>query len=94
LPQNPEFGWEIFSDEEADAMIYRLGNMTLLNTGTNKILGNSGFAVKKSAFANSDFELTRKIAEDYFEWTPGRIATRQRWLARLATSVWRISQLS
>lgn len=94
LPQNPEFGWEIFSDEEADAMIYRLGNMTLLNTGTNKILGNSGFAVKKSAFANSDFDLTRKIAEDYFEWTPGRIAARQRWLARLATSVWRISQLS
>jgi hypothetical protein len=94
LPQNPEFGWEIFSDEEADAMIYRLGNMTLLNTGTNKILGNSGFAVKKSAFANSDFELTRKIAEDYFEWTSGRIAARQKWLARLATSVWRISQLS
>jgi hypothetical protein len=94
LPQNPEFGWEAFTDEEADAMIYRLGNMTLLNAGTNKILGNSGFAVKKSAFAHSDFELTRKIAEDYAEWTPGRIAARQRSLARLATSVWRISQLS
>ncbi len=30
LPQNPEKDWEAFTDEEADAMVYKLGNMTLL----------------------------------------------------------------
>jgi len=38
--------------------------------------------------------LTRKIAEDNADWTPERIAARQKALAKLATSVWRIAQLS
>ena len=30
LPQNTENGWEAFSEEEVDAMVYRIGNMALL----------------------------------------------------------------
>lgn len=94
LPQNPENDWGAFSDEEADAMVYRLGNMALLSKSVNKNLGNSGFGVKKPVLAESQFELTRKIAEDNADWTPERIAARQKALAKLATSVWRIAQLS
>ncbi len=94
LPQNPENDWEAFSDEEVDAMVYRLGNMALLSKSVNKNLGNSGFGVKKPVLAESQFELTRKIAEDNADWTPERIAARQKALAKLATSVWRIAQLS
>lgn len=94
LPQNPESGWGTFSDDEVDAMIYRLGNMTLLKKGDNKNLGNCGFQLKKTVFAKSSFDLTRKIAEENADWTPERIAARQKTLAKLATTVWRIAQLS
>jgi hypothetical protein len=94
LPQNPEAGWDAFTDEEADAMVYRLGNMTLLAKKSNKNLGNDGFDIKKPVLAESQFELTRKIAEDNTDWTPARIAARQNILAKLATSIWRIAQLS
>jgi hypothetical protein len=68
--------------------------MALLSKSVNKNLGNSGFDVKKPVLAESQFELTRKIAEDNADWTPERIAARQKALAKLATSVWRIAQLS
>lgn len=94
LPQNPGAGWDAFSEEEAEAMTYRLGNMTLMAKGANKDVGNAPFAAKKPVLAVSTFELTRKIAEDNADWTPERIAARQKTLARLATSVWRVAQLS
>lgn len=94
LPQNPGAGWEVFSDEEAEAMTYRLGNMALMAKGANKDVGNAAFTAKKPVLAASAFELTRKIAEDNADWTPERIAARQKTLARLATSVWRVAQLS
>lgn len=94
LPQNPASGWSAFNEEEADMMVYRLGNMTLLNKGQNKDLGNAEFAVKKPVLAGSNFELTRKVAEENLEWTPERIAARQKSMAKIATGVWRIAQLS
>jgi hypothetical protein len=94
LPQNPANGWQTFSNEEAEALTYRLGNMALMAKGANKDAGNASFAVKKPLFAASAFELTRKLAEDNADWTPERITARQKTLARLATSVWRVTQLS
>ncbi|MCF7987984.1 MAG: DUF262 domain-containing HNH endonuclease family protein [Methylovulum sp.] len=94
LPQNPEHNWDAFTDEEADALVYRLGNMTLLAKKTNKNLGNDGFAIKKPILAESQFDLTRKLAEENADWTPERIAARQKSLAKLATTVWRVAQLS
>jgi len=94
LPQNPANGWQAFTDEEAEALTYRLGNMALMAKGANKEAGNASFAVKKPLLAASAFELTRKVAEDNADWTPERIAARQKTLARLASSVWRVAQLS
>jgi hypothetical protein len=56
--------------------------------------GDEGFVVKKPVFAESQFELNRKIAEDNADWTPERIAARQKALAKLAITVWRVAQLS
>ncbi|MDH3460919.1 MAG: DUF262 domain-containing HNH endonuclease family protein [Burkholderiaceae bacterium] len=94
LPQNPQAGWEAFSNEEADALTYRLGNMTLMQTGTNKELGNASYAAKQMVFEQSSFAVTRKLAGDHAEWTPERIAAHQRWMAAQATAIWRIAQLS
>lgn len=93
LPQNPQSGWEAFGNEEAEVLVYRLGNMTLLQTGANKNLGNAAFGAKRVAFESSGFAITRKLATDHADWTPERIAAHQNWMAAQATAIWRIPQL-
>lgn len=94
LPQNPGNGWKQFTDEEAEAMVYRIGNMALLAKGVNKDIGNADYSIKRSALQTSGFGLTQKLAEENADWTPERIAARQKMLAKLATAIWRIDQLS
>jgi hypothetical protein len=94
LPQNPGAGWDAFTEEEIEALVFRLGNMTLMQAGQNRNAGNDDYAAKRPAYAASGFALTRKIAEENADWTPERIAARQNQMARQATSIWRIAQLS
>ncbi|MBS1913870.1 MAG: DUF262 domain-containing protein [Bacteroidetes bacterium] len=94
LPESPEQHWPTFSDDEADEMVYRLGNMTLLEDGPNHKLGNKPFDKKKAVYERSAFEITRRIAAENADWTPERLAERQRWMARQATSIWRVAQLA
>ncbi len=94
LPQNPQADWEAFTDEEVDALTYRLGNMTLMQAGANQDLGNTRYAAKRPVFEQSGFAITRKLATDHAEWTPERIAAHQNWMATQATAVWRIAQIS
>lgn len=94
LPLNPASGWGPFSDEELETLVYRVGNMAMLEVRANRDSGNATFEAKKPAYEASHFELTRRIATDNQDWTPARISTRQRTMAKLATSVWRVSQLA
>lgn len=94
LPENPHDGWEAFSDDEFEALVYRIGNLTLLSKSANKDLGNKPFAEKKAVYQASSFTITRKVAEDNADWNPERVAARQKGMAILATSIWRVSQLS
>jgi len=94
LPESPQNGWAGFSDAEHDALVNRLGNMTLLNRDENKSIGNAPFDVKREAYLRSEFKMTRRLAEDADEWTPARLAARQNLMAKIAASIWRISQLS
>ena len=94
LPQNPQSGWDAFSNEEAEALTYRLGNMTLMQAGANKDVGNAAYAAKRTVFEQSGFAITRKLAADNAEWTPERVAAHQTWMAAQATAIWRIAQLS
>lgn len=94
LPENPEAGWDVFSEEEIEALVFRLGNLTLLHISQNKNLGNAPYAQKQPVYADSGFGITKKIAADNAEWTPERLAARQNWMASQATAIWRIEQLS
>lgn len=94
LPQNAPDGWGGFSNDEADALLYRLGNMTLMEAGNNRDAGNKEYAAKREAYRHSGFATTRRIADENAEWTPERIAARQTWMADQATSIWRVAQLS
>ncbi len=94
LPQNPDAGWEHFNEMDGDAFTFRLGNMTLLESGPNRELGNRGFLAKRDSYAASQLAITRAIAADSDEWTTQRIIERQRQMAKAATGIWRIDQLS
>jgi hypothetical protein len=93
LPQNPDSGWDNFSDEEVDAFKYRLGNMTLCETNLNRQLGNDDYNSKREGYNNSVFSLTRKLAEKNQDWNVKSISARQNWMAKQAVSIWRIDEL-
>jgi hypothetical protein len=42
---------------------------------------------KRAVFAQSGFEITRRVARENQEWTPDRIASHQQWLAKQATAI-------
>lgn len=94
LPQSPDNGLENFHDRDLDALIYRLGNMVMLEAGKNKDIGNAHYNQKRDVLAKSTFALTRQLAEKNETWTPKGIGVRQKKLANIATSVWRIAQIS
>jgi len=94
LPQSPQAGWDAFNDRDLEAFVYRLGNMVMLEGGKNKDIGNKPYAEKRPVLQQSGLRLTQKLAEENAEWLPERLVARQKQLANLATTVWRIAQLS
>ena len=94
LPQRAPDNWGGIGNDDAEALVYRLGNMTLLQSGVNRDLGNDEYSQKRAAYRQSGFVITRKLGEENVDWTPERIASRQKWMADQATAIWRISQLS
>ena len=94
LPQNAPDGWGGFGNDDAEALVYRLGNMILLEAGANRDLGTVAYNQKRANYEQSGFAITKKLANDNAEWTPERIAAQQNWMATQATSIWRIARLS
>ncbi|GIU80981.1 MAG: DUF262 domain-containing protein [Acidobacteria bacterium] len=92
LPQSPDEGWEAFPDRDLENFIYRLGNMTLLETSLNREISNKSYEEKRLTLQKSKVLLTRKLAEENENWTPERLDAWQRELAKIATATWRISQ--
>lgn len=91
LPERPETGWEQFDEQQHDRAVYRLGNMVILRASANRKIGNTNFAEKAETYRHSEFATTRRIAENYDEWSLEKIAAQQTWMARQATAIWRIN---
>ncbi|SHJ63966.1 Protein of unknown function [Reichenbachiella agariperforans] len=94
MPESIQEGWDNIEDRDHDQFVYRLGNMTILNKSVNRDLGNADFLTKKAKYQESEFFLTLRVANENSEWNPERIAEHQKWMARQATSIWRIAQLN
>lgn len=94
FPRSAERGWEAFPERDPESSAFRLGNMTLLEAGKNRDLGNADYETKRVIYLASAFAITRELAEQNAEWTPERIERRQRWMASQATAIWRIDQLA
>lgn len=93
MPESLGEDWELIEDRDHQQFVYRIGNMTILNSTLNRQIGNSSFENKKSIYENSEFLITQRIATENNDWSPERIKVHQTWLANQAKAVWRISQL-
>ncbi|WP_341736751.1 DUF262 domain-containing HNH endonuclease family protein [Microcoleus sp. CAWBG640] len=87
LPEVPTDDWrQNFTDVQIEEMVYRLGNLSLLEPSFNRDIGQKNYQIKREKYQQSVYALTKNIlAED---WTPDAIAARQRNLARRAVHIW------
>lgn len=92
LPENPISEWEAsFPLDRQKDFVYRLGNLTLLESALNRRVGNGTYAEKIPAYAQSSYELSKAIAQDPAdEWTPTGLNQRQQHMARRAAQIWRV----
>ena len=88
LPESPSSDWrETFTDSQIEEMVYRIGNLTLLEPHLNRQVGNQIYPVKQEVYQQSVYKLTQDILAE--EWLPNTLTTRQRHLAQRATHIWR-----
>lgn len=91
LPENPLDDWsEQFPREHWDAAVYRMGNLTLLESALNRQVGNLSYSGKLTAYGQSAYTLSRQVTEMATEqWTLDLLNERQRRLAKRAVHLWR-----
>ena len=79
--------------QEADELIGRIGNLTLLSGKINREISNKPFSIKRKRYESSEIALTRSIAKEE-RWGREEIEKRSRELAKLAIEAypWPISK--
>ncbi len=88
LPENPDEAWSAaFPDGTAE--MYKLGNYTLLEPAANRRVARKSIADKKVEYAKSNYKLSKDFG--WHEWTRTQIADRQKWMAKQAVAIWRLS---
>ncbi|MBQ7625732.1 MAG: DUF262 domain-containing protein [Rhodocyclaceae bacterium] len=90
LPENPSAAWDDnFQPSRQEDFIYRIGNLTLLESGLNREIGNNQLQEKLPCYKQSQYQLTQRISADYDDWTPAVLNARQKLLASRAVHIWR-----
>lgn len=89
LPQNPNEEWGE-DNYDFDALIYRLGNLCLLEKSYNTDIENRPYSEKIETYKKSAFETTRSIPAEYAEWNGNSINKRQQQMGNCAKSIWKI----
>lgn len=87
-PQHPNEEW---NDDNLDSLIYRLGNMCLLEKKLNNNIGNKRYAEKVEVLNQSTFITTNSISSEYPEWVQKSIVDRQKQMAKCAKTIWKIT---
>ena len=89
LPKNPGQEWGE-DNYDFDSLIYRLGNMCLLEKKYNKDLQNASYNKKSEAYLQSSFVTTSIIPTEYTTWDGNTITKRQQKMGKCAKSIWKI----
>lgn len=89
LPQNPGAEWGD-DNYDYDSLIYRLGNMCLLEKKYNKDIQNASYKEKSEVYQQSSFVTTSSIPADYSVWDRNTINRRQQKMGKCAKGIWKI----
>jgi len=91
LPENPCREWEdAISEDKRDKLVYRVGNLSLLEASPNRAIGNETYLGKIDQYRASSYTLSQQLAvEAPTEWTEALIDNRQKKMAERAAHVWR-----
>lgn len=89
LPQSPGEEWGD-DNYDFDSLIYRLGNLCLLEKNINKEIENKPYSVKIQKYVESAFITTKSIPEHYSNWNRESINSRQVQMGACAKSIWKI----
>jgi hypothetical protein len=75
---------------DMDAMVHRIGNMTILSTGLNTRAKNRPFEEKRPYYAQSEILLTCELAVEtkFPDWNAEAVTERSLELASAAAKVW------
>ncbi|NYH85381.1 Protein of unknown function [Actinopolymorpha cephalotaxi] len=92
MPQTLNKEWSAnlgsFADQHQE-YVNRWGNLTLLFAGLNIPASNKVFEQKTRYYGDSQVRITQELCQ-YGTWGPEQIDARQRWLAEVAESIWRV----
>ncbi len=80
--------WKDVTIDFHDEYLWRLGNLSLLNSEFNKKCSNYPFEQKKEIYKQSSIEITKKIL-NYNNWTEKEINERQKYFTNFAVSIWK-----
>ena len=70
--------------------IFRIGNLTFLESGKNKEADRKSFEEKQRIYSTSNYKLTNEQIE-YYIWNVTSLASRQADMANKAATVWKIN---
>jgi hypothetical protein len=87
LPDKPGNNWPSFDASSSSTYHSRLGNMVLLKSKINSKIGNKSFAEKRKTLRDTEFLLTKDVANKRI-WNSKSIEDRQARLAAQAVSIW------
>lgn len=93
LPENADISWGEFNFEEINRMVYRIGNLTLLEKKLNREADQKKYLDKINYYQQSNSILTNSIPDHFETWNEAKLAARQRELAKHAKAIWRIQEL-
>jgi len=90
LPENLTEAWEkIFSEDEHDRNIYKIGNFSLLEKNKNRDIADFTFEEKKPVYETSQYALSNSFIKAS-EWNVNALKYRQSELAKVACGVWKV----
>ena len=87
MPENQK-NWPEISEDDHDAYLWRLGNLTLLNSSVNIEISNKRFEDKKNHYTASKIEENCEIAKKE-KWDLIEIESRQSELCKIALKLWK-----